>query len=157
MDELEAARFVGSVIWVVRIDPGEDVLASLKRFIEEKGIKQGSVLWGYGTLSKARLHWVTHNRFPPENKFDEREGGIELLGMNGLIVDGQPHIHFTASAPEGAFGGHLEEGCTCYILCEVGIAELRGPEMRREMTTLAHDEQGRAVKLPQLRFWAGPR
>ncbi len=154
---MQAGRFEDSVIWVVRIDPGEDVLVSLKKFIAEKGIRQGAVVWGYGTLSKARLHWVTHNRLPPENKFDEREGGIELLSINGLIVDGQPHIHFTASTPDGAFGGHLEEGCTCYILCEVGIAELRGPEMRREMATVAHDERGRAVKLPQLRFWAGPR
>jgi len=149
---MDARKFEESGIWVVRVDPGEDVLASLKRFITEKGIEQGAVVWGYGTLSKARLHWVLHNRFPPENRFQELEGGIELLSMNGLVVRGQPHVHFTASTPDGAFGGHLEEGCICYILCEVGIAELRGPEMRREMTAVGRDADGHAVKLPQLRF-----
>lgn len=149
---MDARRFERGALWVVRIDPGEDVLASLKRFITQKAIKQGAVVCGYGTLSKARLHWVLHNRFPPENRFQEREGGIELLSMNGLIVEGQPHIHFTASTPDGAFGGHLEEGCICYILCEVGVVELRGPQMSREITAVGCDADGHAVKLPQLRF-----
>ena len=150
--EVDGHSFEGKNFWIVRLDPGEDVLISLKNFIKEKGIKQGLVAAGYGTLSKISLHWVVHNRFPPDNRFDDWEAGIEIMSMNGLIVDGEPHIHLTASTVDGAFGGHMEEGCICYVLCEVGIVELEGAQMTREVATIATDPQGKPVKVPQLRF-----
>ena len=144
--------FEGKKFWVVRIDPGEDVLISLKSFIKEEGIKQGVVVMGYGTLAKVSQHWVCHNRWPPENNYHEWEGGIEIMSMNGMIVEGQPHIHFTASTIAGAFGGHMEEGCICYVLCEVGIVELEGAHMTREMVSIASGPDGQSVKRPQLKF-----
>jgi hypothetical protein len=149
---MDGHSFEGKKFWIIRIDPGEDVLICIKKFIQENKIKQGVVVMGYGTFAKVSLHWVLHNRFPPDNKFDQWEGGIELMSMNGMIVDGEPHIHFTASDPKGAFGGHLEEGCICYVLCEVGIVELEGVQMRREMVPIADDSQGKPVKRPQLQF-----
>lgn len=149
---MDGHLFEGKKLWVVRIDPGEDVLISLRKFIEEKGIEQGMVVMGYGTLAKASIHWVTHNRWPPGVSYNDCEGGIEIMGMNGMIVDGKPHIHFTASTMVGAFGGHMEEGCICYVLCEVGIVELEGAHMTREMVPIATDDQGQPVKRPQLKF-----
>ena len=150
--KVDGRSFESRKFWIVRIDPGEDVLISLKDFIKEKEIKQGLVVMGYGTFSRVSLHWVEHNRFPPSNRYDQWEDGIELMSMNGLIVEGEPHIHFTASTPDGAFGGHMEEGCICYVLTEVGIVELEGAQMTREITTVATDSQGKPVKLPQLKF-----
>ncbi|MBM3211653.1 DUF296 domain-containing protein [Candidatus Poribacteria bacterium] len=149
---MEACSFEGKKIWILRVDTGEDILISLKNFIKEKGIKQGLVVMGYGTMAQVGIHWVLHNRFPPDNKFDKWEGGIELMSMNGIIVEGEPHIHFTASTMYGAFGGHMEEGCTCYVLCEIGIVELDGPQMTREMVSIAADPGGKPVKRPQLKF-----
>jgi len=150
--KVDGHSFEGKKFWIVRIDPGEDVLISLKDFIKEKEIKQGLVVMGYGTFGKVSLHWVEHNRFPPNNRYDQWEDGIELMSMNGLIVEGEPHIHFTVSTPDGAFGGHMEEGCICYVLTEVGIVELEGVQMTREITTIATDPQGKPVNLPQLKF-----
>ncbi len=149
---MEGQCFENSKFWIVRIDPGEDILLSLRKFIKEKDIKQGLVVMGYGTMSHVSMHWVTHNRFPPENRFDKWEGGIEILSLNGMIVDGEPHIHFTASMPEGAFGGHMEEGCICYVLCEVGIVEIEGARMTRENVTIGYDNSGEPVKRTQLKF-----
>ena len=139
-------------LWIIRVDPGEDVLCSIKDFIRDRKIEQGLVVSGYGTFSRVRLHWVTHNRFPTDNKFDEWEGGIELMGMNGMIVEGEPHIHFTASTPDGAFGGHLEEGCICYVLCEVGIVELEGGRLQRQRTVIAENGDGEPYVGPRLTF-----
>ena len=152
MFEVEGHSFEGKKFWVVRIDPGEDVLISLKDFIKEKDIKQGLVVMGYGTFGKVSLHWVEHNRFPPNNRFDDWEGGIELMSMNGIIVEGKPHIHFTASTHHGAFGGHMEEGCICYVLCEVGIMELEGAQMTRKIVPIDTDSQGKSAKVLQLQF-----
>ncbi len=144
--------FEGKKFWIVRVDPGEDVLISVRNFIQEKGIKQGAIVMGYGTLGKANMHWVKHNRFPAENLYGGREGGIEIMSMNGIIIEGKPHIHFTASTADESFGGHLEEGNICYILCEVGIVELEGARMTRQPATIVTDSQGQPIKVSQLTF-----
>ncbi len=118
-------------IHIVRIDPGEDLLSELSRFLQEKGVRQAVVMGGYGTLAAHSLHWVTHNRIPTENRFESGEGGIEILAMNGLVVQSEPHIHVTLSTPDGAYGGHMEPGCRAYVLCEIFLAEVEGADLRR--------------------------
>lgn len=129
---MEAAKLSVKNVHILRIDPGEDVLGTVKKFLGKTGLKQAVVMAGYGTLASYHLHWVTHNRIPSENVFARGKGGIEILSMNGLIVDGEPHIHITLSTREGALGGHLEQGSTAYVLCEVFFAELEGTAITRE-------------------------
>ena len=149
---MDGHSFEGRKFWIVRIDPGEDVLISVRDFIQQKGIEQGAIVMGYGTLSKARMHWVKHNRYPSEILLGGREGGIEIMSMNGIIIEGKPHIHFTASSAEESFGGHLEEGNISYVLCEVGIVELEGARMTRKRTTIGTDAQGQPVQVSRLTF-----
>ena len=51
--------------------------------------------------------------------------------MDGLIVQGDPHIHVTISTIDGALGGHLEEGCRVYVLCDLYFAEVKGNALKR--------------------------
>jgi len=129
-------------IHVLRVDPGEDVLESVRKFLKEAGVGQAVVLGGYGTLAAYHLHWVTHNRIPTDNAFGRGEGGIEILSMNGLVVDGEPHIHVALSTPDGAFGGHLEPGCIAYVLCEVFLAEVEGVALSRRRVSVAVEGMG---------------
>lgn len=129
-------------IHVLRVDPGEDVLASTRRFLKQANVQQAVVLGGYGTLAAYHLHWVTHNRIPTQNHFDRGEGGFELLSMNGLVVDGEPHIHVTLSTLDGAFGGHLEPGCIAYVLCEVFFAEVEGVALSRQRVPVVVEGMG---------------
>jgi predicted DNA-binding protein with PD1-like motif len=129
-------------IHVLRVDPGEDVLESIQSFIKQVNIRQAVVLGGYGTLAAYHLHWVTHNHIPTDNRFGRGEGGMELLSMNGLVVEGEPHIHITLSTPDGAFGGHLEPGCIAYVLCEVFLAEVDGVALSRQRVHVAVEGMG---------------
>jgi uncharacterized protein len=129
---MESATLNVSRIHILRIDPGEDVLDSVKEFIKKAGLVQAVVIGGYGTLAAHSLHWVTHNRIPTENAFAGGEGGIEILGMSGLVVEGQPHIHITLSTQQGAYGGHMEQGCKAYVICEIFFAEVEGKKLVRE-------------------------
>jgi len=129
---MEGGKLAVRNVHILRVDPGEDVLGTVKKFLADVGVKQAVVMGGYGTLASYHLHWVTHNRIPTENVFERGEGGIEILSMNGLVVDGEPHIHITLSTKDGAFGGHLEEGSTAYVLCEIFFAELEGVTLARE-------------------------
>jgi predicted DNA-binding protein with PD1-like motif len=127
---------------ILRVDPGEDVLESVQGFLKEAGIRQAVVMGGYGTLAAYHLHWVTHNRIPTENAFGRGYGGIEILAMNGLVVDGEPHIHVALSTPNGAFGGHLEPGCVAYVLCEIFFAEVEGVSLSRRRVPVTVEGMG---------------
>ncbi len=129
---MESATLNIDRVHILRVDPGEDVLGTVKKFLTAEGIRQAIVLGGYGTLAAYRLHWVTHNRIPTENSFASGEGGIEILGMSGLVVSGEPHIHATLATQQGAYGGHMEEGCQAYVLCEIFFAEVEGKTLARE-------------------------
>ena len=133
---MDSATLRVSSAHIVRIDPTEDVLNSLKTFVAEHDVRQAIVAGGYGTLAAHHLHWVRHNRLPAENAYGRGEGGIEILAMNGLVVDGEPHVHITLSTPEGAYGGHLEEGCIAYVLCEVFLLEVGGAVLHRQWVDL---------------------
>jgi predicted DNA-binding protein with PD1-like motif len=133
------------------VDPGEDVLAAIQHFLQEASIRQAVVLGGYGTLAAYHLHWLTHNRIPTDNHFRRGEGGIEILSMNGLVVDGEPHVHVTLSNPHGAFGGHLEPGCIAYVLCEIFVAEVEGVPLSRQHVSVSVDSMGEG-KITRLEF-----
>lgn len=148
---MEFASLSLSRIHILRIDPGEDVLESVQRFLQEANVRQAVILGGYGTLAAYHLHWVTHNRIPTDNAFDRGEGGIEILSMNGLVVDGEPHIHVALSTQEGAFGGHLEPGCTAYVVCEVFFAEVEGVALSRQRVPVAVEGMGEG-KVSRLMF-----
>jgi len=139
---MEFASLSVSKIYILRVDPGEDVLESIQRFLEEARVRQAVFLGGYGTLAAYHLHWVTHNRIPSDSIFGQGEGGIEILSMNGLVVDGEPHIHVALSTPDGAFGGHLEPGCIAYVLCEVFFAEVEGVALSRQPVPVAVEGMG---------------
>jgi len=142
---MEFASMNLSRIHILRVDPGEDVLASIERFLKETGVQQAVVLGGYGTLAAYHLHWVTHNRIPTENLFRRGEGGIEILAMNGLVVGGEPHIHVALSTPDGAFGGHLEPGCIAYVLCELFFAEVEGNSLSRQRVSVTVEGMGEGM------------
>jgi predicted DNA-binding protein with PD1-like motif len=148
---MEFASLTASKIHVLRVDPGEDVLGAVQEFIQKAGVRQAVVLGGYGTLAAYHLHWVTHNRIPTDNAFERGEGGIEILSMNGLVVEGQPHIHVTLSTQEGAFGGHLEPGCIAYVLCELFLAEVEGVALSRQRVQVVVEGMGEGT-VPRLMF-----
>jgi uncharacterized protein len=148
---MESMAFNVKRVHIVRIDPGEDVLCSLREFLQKASMRQGIVVGGYGTLAAHHLHWVTRNRIPSENIFRRAEAGIEILGMSGLVVDGEPHIHVTLATPTGAYGGHMEEGCKAYVLCEVFIAEIQGSRLSRQRVAVAVPGMGEGT-VPRLIF-----
>jgi len=150
---MEFGSFSVKKIHILRVDPGEDVLGSVRKFIAESGLKQAVVIGAYGTLAEHHLHWVRNNRIPAQDIHGTGEGGIEILSMNGLVVEGQPHIHVALATTAGAYGGHLEEGCIAYVLCEIMFAEVEGPELRRERTSVSVPGMGEG-EVPRLRFGA---
>lgn len=120
---------------VVRLDPGDLVLESLREAIDDHGVDTGAVVSGIGTLSNFNFHYVhTTDISDPDarNTMVEREGAWEVTNVEGVIADGEPHLHVSAYNGEETVGGHLEEGNEVNVLAEFLITEAGGLELTRE-------------------------
>ncbi|MDX1535121.1 MAG: PPC domain-containing DNA-binding protein [Thermoplasmata archaeon] len=117
---------------VVKLQRGEEVLPSLQRALQDRGVSSGLVLSGIGALEDVELGW-----FNPEKGAYVRKrfgGSHELLSLQGSVTlgaDPPVHVHATMSGPSyEALGGHLFEGRVS-VLAEIGIQHLKGLPMTR--------------------------
>ncbi len=117
---------------VIALDTGEDLLQVIEEAIVREKIANGVVVSGIGSLSKIHYHIVEPGTEKPwKDTFFEKEGTIEVMALQGLIADGQPHLHITASQDDVAYGGHLEYGSIILTVGEVVILKLDQPMERR--------------------------
>jgi uncharacterized protein len=114
------------------LQPGDLLLESIREFITRENILDGAVLSGIGSLSECRIHWVTTNGFPPNDEFETLPGPLEILSIQGVIADGEPHLHMAVSGGKTRHaGGHVEDGCKVLYLTELVIVKIDGPSMIR--------------------------
>lgn len=112
---------------VLRLDPGEDVIASLRRLAEEQRITAGTIA-GLGSVDEITLGFLdaAANEYM-KRRFEER---MEVASLSGSISmeDDRPHIHLHAVvAPREflAYAGHVHEAKVGAAL-EIYITALPG-------------------------------
>lgn len=134
-------------VFVVRIDDGEDMLATLRTFIAEKEIQAGSVMFLGALMSGRMVTGPEEPVIPPVPHFVMFEGGWEVFGV-GTIYPGDegPHLHFHASVGRSghALTGCLREDAVTYLIIEAIIQEFVGLSARREF------DEKMQIKLPVL-------
>jgi predicted DNA-binding protein with PD1-like motif len=108
---------------LVRINPGEDILISMRKAVDENDIKTALIIGGLGSLQSFHYHVVTSCDLPPEEGYPKEEGPYDICTMTGLVIDGRVHAHITFSDIEKVQGGHLEEGCRALTFSVVVLAE----------------------------------
>ena len=95
---------------LVRLDPGDDLLLSIRRAIREAGIENGWIVNGVGSVTSHHFHVVSSRVNPPEETYVKAQVPADVIGMSGMILDGRVHAHITFANDKLAYGGHLEEG-----------------------------------------------
>lgn len=137
----------------VRLDRGDLVLESIVEACEIHDVDTGVVVSGIATLSTLNVHYVNRTDLPEEqgdrNVDLELEGSWEVTNVNGIVADGEPHLHVTAFDGERTVGGHLEEGCETNVLGEFTIRAVDGIELERRpgdrnVSQLRRREDGRS-------------
>ncbi len=119
--------------YVIKLDPGEEVMASLRSFALHEDIR-GAYFLAIGALSRVRLRYfdVAQKRYL-DRELDEQVEVVSLLGSIARDGGGQPvlHVHVSVSdAQTRAHNGHLSEAVVRPTL-EVFLTKLDG-EIRRE-------------------------
>jgi predicted DNA-binding protein with PD1-like motif len=125
----EPARFGRT--WVLRFDPGTDLLDGLRRAAADLGVQNGVFLSGIGSLTSYHVHVVSSIDLPPTNAFMKGEGPFDILAVTGHVMGGRIHAHLTFSDEEKAMGGHLEPGSHVLTFAIVTLAELLDADLSR--------------------------
>lgn len=118
----------GSDRYVLRLDPGEEVVSSLVDFAEAVGI-EGAWISGIGSLDRAVLGFLDpRDRVYLKRTFDERMEIGHLGGNIGVTLEGRPfvHAHAVLSPRELlAYTGHLHEA-KVGVVVEILVTGLGG-------------------------------
>lgn len=119
---------IGKVL-AVRLNPGDDILVSLEEVRRKEGIKSAVILSGVGSVSSYHYHVVGTRVIPPENVFEKGEAALDIVNVNGMMLDGRVHAHIVFSGARTALGGHLEPGCRVLTFAVVTIAVIEGTDI----------------------------
>lgn len=109
-------------IVTLRLNPGDDVLKSMRKGVEEQQINSGFILNGLGSVSTYHWHVVSDNALPPAECYIHKPLPCDILGFSGAIINGRVHAHISLSNDQIALGGHLEEGTTVLTFAVIMIA-----------------------------------
>lgn len=134
---MEVMPFSGKTqVVTIGFQPGEMLLEALREAIQAQGIRNGAVISGIGTFKTCRMHYVEDTGFPPKDRIYTLDKPLELLSVNGLIANGEPHLHIAVSCGENeVYGGHLEDGSEVLYLAEIAILVFNEHRLIRELDT----------------------
>ena len=116
---------------LIRLNPGDDILQSLRKAVADQGIKNGLILTGVGSVRAYHYHVVDGFDLPPPEAFARDDKPLDVVNVNGLIISGRVHAHITFADAKAALGGHMEEGCivltfAVIAVCDLGEVDLSG-------------------------------
>ena len=69
------------------------------------------------------------------------KGCYEISAIQGIIADGEPHLHVTLCEGDKTIAGHLEDGCKVMTLAEIAILRADAGKVRRVSRTAAKIRQ----------------
>jgi hypothetical protein len=112
--------------YVIRLEAGEKVVATLRSLCEREGIGSG-FFNGLGAVGEAELGHFD----PSSNDYSwvKLSGSYEIVSLYGniTVVDGKPFIHAHAALSDNTFavrGGHLREAVVS-VTCEVTLTRFK--------------------------------
>ena len=140
-----------SGLYAVRLEDGDDIMASLRRFVEAQDLQAGLVE-GIGSLKRVRLGYYD---FEKTRKYTWKvfEEDMEILALTGNVSvkdDGTylPHVHVSLGRKDfTVLGGHLDDGSIANMV-EIFIRQLPGRLTKRHDATVGLNVLELDSKLP---------
>ena len=120
------------------------MLQSIRAACQTHGITTGMATTGIGSLRKVVYHYIAATTEKPQDVYETVEKPMELVSLQGIILEGEPHLHMLATeGGHGAYAGHMEEGCEVQYLVEVSVVEVADMPLARragQYATVTHFE-----------------
>ena len=120
--------------YALRLDAGEEIVASLQRFAAERGIRAG-LISGLGAVGETELGFFVRATGTYTTRTFAGEHEIGVLTGNLSELDGEPfpHCHIVIAGEDlVAYTGHLFRGVVT-VTCEIQIVTdpVAFPRIRR--------------------------
>jgi predicted DNA-binding protein with PD1-like motif len=110
-------------IEIIRMKPGTDMLEGLNMVLKEKKINNAVILTGIGSVTDYHYHVVSDKNLPPAQEFPKASVPMDLVSVQGYILNGRVHAHIALSDENSVVGGHLEKGTKAltFFIITLGI------------------------------------
>ena len=108
---------------IIRMSPGTDMLDGLNFAVKDKNIKNAVILAGIGSVTDYHFHVVSDKNLPPAEEFPEASVPMDIVSLQGYIMNGRIHAHIALSDENSMTGGHLEKGTKAltFFIITIGI------------------------------------
>ena len=110
-------------IEIIQMKPGMDMLEGLNMAVAEKGIKNAVILAGIGSVTDYHYHVVSDKNLPPAQEFPKASVPMDLVSVQGYILNSRVHAHISLSDENSVAGGHLEKGTKAltFFIITIGV------------------------------------
>ncbi|MBP9005718.1 MAG: DNA-binding protein [Candidatus Marinimicrobia bacterium] len=110
-------------IEIVRLRSGMDLLEGLKEAVNSRKIKNGVILAGIGAVTDYHYHVVSSKNLPPDEEYPKASVPMDLISVQGYILNGRVHAHIALSDENSVVGGHLESGTKAltFFIITIGV------------------------------------
>jgi predicted DNA-binding protein with PD1-like motif len=108
---------------IIHMKPGSDMLEGLKKAVKDGNIKNAVILAGVGSVTDYHYHVVSDKNLPPAEEFPKASVPMDLVSVQGYILNGRVHAHIALSDENSVVGGHLESGTKAltFFIITIGI------------------------------------
>ena len=109
-------------IVVIRLKYKANLLDGMKKVIQEQHIQNGVILSAVGSLRGYEIHTVSNRDMPSQDTFVKNPTQpVDLVSMNGYVINGRIHAHMTIATPDRVIAGHVEQGNEVFTFAVVTI------------------------------------
>ena len=123
-------------VFVLRMDDDEDILESIQKFVKEKSIGSGMMLFLGAMLDGRAVTGPEKPVIPPVPHFEAFDSAWEVFGMATIYPSTEgPKIHMHSSMGRGraALVGCIRGKASVYLIVEAVLIEFNGLDARREL------------------------
>jgi predicted DNA-binding protein with PD1-like motif len=114
-------------IVVIRLKYKANLLEGMNKVVKEQHIQNGVILSAVGSLRGYEIHTVSNRDMPSEDTYVKNPTQpVDLVGMNGYVINGRIHAHMTIATPDRVIAGHVEEGNEVFTFAIVTIGVMNG-------------------------------
>lgn len=132
----------------VRVDAGEDLLASLAQAVDEMQLAAGAILSGCGNLEHMHLEVPANLMWPPTVFATEKQGPGLIVSAQGHIVNGTVELYVSIARRNEMHAGKVMSGTRVLHYAEFSILRVGNTRWTR----VGHPQTG----IPQLQAIAPP-
>ncbi|KAM4693826.1 bifunctional protein GlmU-like [Discoglossus pictus] len=119
-------------VYALRLGPGEEIVTSLFKFVQEKKLKAPFVITCVGSVTKATLRLANADA-ENSNEIIYLKEKFEIVSLVGSLNE-KAHLHISLSDKDGkTIGGHAMGDLEVFTTAEIVIGELNNLQFTREV------------------------